>query len=291
MGCWGMGIAQCDEYCEVYEQFMEEYDLGRPVEEISRELLEGWLEQFDAADGVMHNVWFALAKAQWMCGGVAPEVLAQVERIVENGADLDYLRELEATERDLKTRSRVLDKFLHDLQTPREKPRRRKVSEEKYREWIAREPFRSVRAGDMFAMPVDGGWRALLCIERGGSPSAGPMAYLFVWQRVFERIPDMHALPDEKVLPMVWTSGAEMMTLGLTKLGRMHVPKNLIFALGRAVLCGRGELAAGLQDGFDGTYDCLTYLQMQCMAKECDMLAWHEEAVRKIEEMHLRMGI
>ena len=43
-----------------------------------------------------------------MCGGAAPNVLAQVERIVESGADLAYLKELEATERDLKARQKAL---------------------------------------------------------------------------------------------------------------------------------------------------------------------------------------
>lgn len=26
MGCWGMGLTQSDEFCNVYDQFMEEYD-------------------------------------------------------------------------------------------------------------------------------------------------------------------------------------------------------------------------------------------------------------------------
>lgn len=292
MGYWGMGLAQNDEFCEIYERFMDEYDAGRPVEEISAELLEEWLEAFDAADGVMHNVWFALAKAQWMCGGAAPDVLAQVERIVESGADLAYLKELEATERDLKARQKALEKFLSSLRVPREKPRKRKTSEEKYREWIAQEPFRSVRAGDVFAMPAQGGWRVVLCIERGGSTLSGPMAYLFVWQRVFADQPEVSGLTQEKVLPMVWTCGRELMELGLVKLGRMRVSKDLIFALGRSVPCGRDRLENGLQGGFAiDSADCLTYVQMQQKAGECDMLAWHQEAVRRIEEMHRQMGL
>lgn len=292
MGCWGMGITQNDEYCEIYERFMEEYDAGRPVEVISAELLEEWLEEFDAADGVMHNVYFALAKAQWMCGGISADVLAQVERIVESGVDLAWLKEMEATERDLKTRQKALEKFLISLRTPREKPRKRKTSEEKYLEWIAQEPFRGVRAGDVFAMPAEGGWRTVLCIERGGSPQSGPMAYLFVWQRVFEEQPEVNALLQEKVLSMVWTCGKELMEHGPVKLGRMHVSKELIFALGRAVPCGRSTLQAGLQSGFSTAgADCLTYAQMQQKAGECDMSAWHQEAVRRIEEMHRRMGL
>ena len=40
MGYWGMGLAQNDEFCEIYERLMDEYDAGRPVEEISAELME-----------------------------------------------------------------------------------------------------------------------------------------------------------------------------------------------------------------------------------------------------------
>ena len=40
MGCWGMGITQSDEYCEIYERFMVEYDEGKPLAEIKQDILE-----------------------------------------------------------------------------------------------------------------------------------------------------------------------------------------------------------------------------------------------------------
>ena len=39
MGCWGMGITQSDEYCEIYERFMEEYDEGKPLLYIKQDIL------------------------------------------------------------------------------------------------------------------------------------------------------------------------------------------------------------------------------------------------------------
>ena len=39
MGCWGMGITQSDEYCEIYERFMEEYDEGKPLLDIKQDIL------------------------------------------------------------------------------------------------------------------------------------------------------------------------------------------------------------------------------------------------------------
>lgn len=38
MGCWGMGLNQSDEYCEVYEDFMQSYDKGMAVAEIRQEI-------------------------------------------------------------------------------------------------------------------------------------------------------------------------------------------------------------------------------------------------------------
>ena len=39
MGCWGMGITQSDEYCEIYERFIEEYDEDLEIDEYIEEFL------------------------------------------------------------------------------------------------------------------------------------------------------------------------------------------------------------------------------------------------------------
>lgn len=67
MGCWGMGISECDEYLEVYDNFMEEYDNGVECSAITAAILSKYHAEFDDEDGVMHDVYFALAKAEWMC--------------------------------------------------------------------------------------------------------------------------------------------------------------------------------------------------------------------------------
>lgn len=121
MGCWGMGITQSDEYCEVYERFMEDYDEGKAVADITHDLLEEYLEQFEPDDGVLHDVYFALGKAQWMCGGISDTLLERIRQIVENEENIRFYRELEATEKDLKDRRRNLQKFLASLSVPRGK--------------------------------------------------------------------------------------------------------------------------------------------------------------------------
>lgn len=81
MGAWGAGLTQSDEYCEVYEFFMEKYDTGESVEAITDEILNKYLSQFDLKDGIVHDVYFALAKCQWMCGSPSRQ---HSRRIAEN---------------------------------------------------------------------------------------------------------------------------------------------------------------------------------------------------------------
>ena len=50
MGCWGTGVTQSDEYCDVYESFMEEYDKGTEVPRITEKILDGFREEFDEDD-------------------------------------------------------------------------------------------------------------------------------------------------------------------------------------------------------------------------------------------------
>ena len=46
MGVWGMGLAQSDEFCEVYERFMEAYDEGVAVPEIEKAILDSCHAEF-----------------------------------------------------------------------------------------------------------------------------------------------------------------------------------------------------------------------------------------------------
>ena len=126
MGCWGMGMAQSDEFCEIYERFMEEYDAGKAAAEITATILSEYREEFGDEDPVLHDVYFALAKAEWMCCAQSEAVLSRVKEIIASGANVEFYRELGAEGADLKRRQKALDKFLSDLQTPRKAPRKRK---------------------------------------------------------------------------------------------------------------------------------------------------------------------
>ena len=62
MGCWGMGMTQSDEFCEIYNRFMDSYNNGKSVSEISSEILTEYHAEFDDNDGVMHDVILRLQR-------------------------------------------------------------------------------------------------------------------------------------------------------------------------------------------------------------------------------------
>lgn len=155
MGCWGMGITQSDEYGEVYDRFMEEYDQGKPLSHIKQDILDDYLMEFEEDDGILHDVYFAIGKAEWMCGGISEDIFQRISHIVASGANIAFLRELEATERDLKQRQKNLEKFLSTLSVPRGNTKKRKIPTEKY---VPQATYKlpQFRLGDVFAYEVDG---------------------------------------------------------------------------------------------------------------------------------------
>ena len=160
MGCWGMGMTQSDEFCEYYDNFMNEYDNGKTVAEITAGILAKYHAEFDDNDGVMHDVYFALAKAEWMCCEQSELVLDRVKEIIESGANIEFYRELNATEKDLTLRQRNLEKFLSIIQTPREKPRKRKRTAPP-----AEKTFPPLAVGDCFAYKFDNSYRVMCILE------------------------------------------------------------------------------------------------------------------------------
>lgn len=193
MGCWGMGIAQSDEFLEVYESFMEEYDQGGKPSDIREKILSDYLEEFSADDPIMHDVWFALARAEWMCCAQSKTVLNQVRQIIESGENLVFYQELGAKGRDLSARKKNLTKFLTTLMTPRDKPRKRRPTAEE-------KPLPSVQVGDVISYPVEGGRRVAVVLDvldHAGGECLGPHIFCGILKRVFSR-DELKALEPSK---------------------------------------------------------------------------------------------
>ncbi len=85
----GFGITQSEEYMEVYQKFMKKYDAGVPIEEITREILNEYGKACAKIDDYsIHGVYFALARAQWMCGALSPDMYQKVREIVISGQNM-----------------------------------------------------------------------------------------------------------------------------------------------------------------------------------------------------------
>ena len=161
MGCWGMGIAQSDEFCEIYDRFMDAYNEGLPVAEISVKILAEYHEEFSDDDGILHDVYFALAKAEWICCEQSQYILTRVQEIIESQANITFYRELGASEADLKLRAKNLAAFWAKLQTPRTKPKPRRSS---LSSQVKELP--PVEVGDCYAYKFEEGYRVVIILDR-----------------------------------------------------------------------------------------------------------------------------
>ena len=119
MGRWGMGMTECDEFLEVYDSFMERYDRGMEIADVTSAILSEYASEFDEGDGVMHEVYFAIAKAEWTCGEISEDILERVRYIIESGSDIAFLKSLDATDKDIAKREENLKKFLAMLEKPK----------------------------------------------------------------------------------------------------------------------------------------------------------------------------
>lgn len=165
MGYWGVGMTQSDEFCEVYDRFMERYNNGGEVSVITDEILEEYHAEFSDDDGILHDVYFALAKAEWMCCAQSKMILDRVKEIIESGANINFYRELEAAEKDLKIRQKNLEKFWASLQTPRAKTRQRRIDPlDRIKE------LPPVQLGECYAYKHEDGYRILVILDRFKEP-------------------------------------------------------------------------------------------------------------------------
>jgi len=125
MGTWGTGISSNDTYGDVYAEFFDLYNDGKEVNEVTKIVEERNQDLLEMPDAV-NDFWFALAKAQWECKELRPEVYEKVRTIIESGDDHKVWEELGATKTDLEKRRKVLKRFLQLLQSERPKAKKRK---------------------------------------------------------------------------------------------------------------------------------------------------------------------
>lgn len=124
MGTWNTKINGNDTFLDIYQNYFDRYNQGQNPKGISNQIQEDFAELFNDHDD-KNNSLFGLALAQWETKSLDPAIFQQVKQIVETGKDIQLWKELGADDKTLKRRQAVLDTFLAQLSTEREKPKRR----------------------------------------------------------------------------------------------------------------------------------------------------------------------
>ena len=124
MGTWNNKIDGNDTFQDIYQTFFDLYNQGQNPVEISKQIQDDFAEMFSDYDD-RNNSFFGLALAQWETKSLTPIIYKQVKEIIESGNDFRIWKEFGADEKTLKQRKAILDKFLTQISTNREKPKRR----------------------------------------------------------------------------------------------------------------------------------------------------------------------
>jgi hypothetical protein len=154
MGAWGYEILEDDIALDVHADYLRYFNVGKPHDEILRLIVTGSADLL-ADDDDATVIWLAIARAQWDCGGLAPEVIAKVETIVREEIDLKRWTALGKPQPV--QRRRALDKFLEKLRTPNPRPR-------KPRKAVKRKPI--FATGDCLSIRLsDGDYGAAIVLD------------------------------------------------------------------------------------------------------------------------------
>jgi len=122
MGTWNTAINGNDTFLDIYQNFFGLYNEGQNPDNISKQILADYQEMFNDYDD-RNNSLFGLAMAQWETKSLDPNIFNQVKDIIENEKDLILWEG--SDNKTLKKRQTVLSKFLTQISTEREKPKRR----------------------------------------------------------------------------------------------------------------------------------------------------------------------
>ena len=123
MAFWGMDLNQSDEFCEIYDEYLDLYDIGLEPAKITQQILQRYQNKT-----ISHNTLFALAKAEWSLGFRSEDVYARVNEIIDSGENISYYRSLGFSEQEINERVEKLINFQNLLLSTPKVPRKRRIS-------------------------------------------------------------------------------------------------------------------------------------------------------------------
>ena len=124
MGAWSEKIKDNDTTLDIYSAFFDRYNSGENPELISKSIKEEYADYFNDSDD-SSNALIGLALAQWETKSLETDLFEKIKDLVKSGTDLIVWKGLGANEKSLKKRKSELDKFLNQISTERDKPKRR----------------------------------------------------------------------------------------------------------------------------------------------------------------------
>lgn len=131
MGTWNTKINGSDTFQDIYQSFFDLYNQGKNPIEISKQIQDDFAQMFNDQDD-RNNSLFGLALAQWETKSLDNNIFKQVKGIIETESDLQVWKNLGADERTIEKRKKELSKFLTQISTEREKPKRRVLPKFEY---------------------------------------------------------------------------------------------------------------------------------------------------------------
>lgn len=121
MGTWSAKIEDDDTFLDIYDEFLNLYNLGNEPLEIKEKLkLKYTLPQTE------HLFWLALSKAFWECQQEDPEINNHIDELIKNKKDLEICKDLGFDESFIQQREKELQKFFKKISIRKNKPKARK---------------------------------------------------------------------------------------------------------------------------------------------------------------------
>ncbi|WP_048921673.1 hypothetical protein [Rufibacter radiotolerans] len=124
MGAWDTLIKGNDTCLDIYSAFYDRYNQGESPSAISKVIFADYQGMFEDEDD-RNNSLFALAFAQWETKSLDPTIYSRVRDIIEGEQDLQVWKNLGADAKTIEKRRKTLHKFLEQISTEKDKPKRR----------------------------------------------------------------------------------------------------------------------------------------------------------------------
>lgn len=149
MGAWGYKLYQCDEARDIKDAFkdIKNYPFS---EDQFLNYFELNLDDLEKQDFDQTIACLSVYDQLHQYGIDAPRLKKSVQRIIEDGIDIQVHRDLDMSERDLEKRAKHLDELWSTWKAPHPKPKRRKPLD-------PNAPF-FFDVGDVVLFPTEKGW-------------------------------------------------------------------------------------------------------------------------------------